>query len=563
MKRLAAIVFTDISGFTELSGRDESRALALLDQQRELVLPLLEAHEGKCLKEMGDGLLLSFASSYKAVTCAVAIQEATAKVDGLNLRIGIHQGDVLEINGDVLGDGVNIAARLEPLSPVGGIVMSERVYDDVASYPEFETVCIGVPPLKGVRKRIEVHCLVSGGLPQPKKFWRGPEVAEGVSIGGYQLEARIGSGRHGQVWLSRSVTGQHVALKLMERRESEDDEQFDREFRGICHYEPLSRDAEAVVDILHVARDDEAGYYYYIMELADDLHSRTPIDPKTYRARNMAAELEVRGRLPLEECLEVAIRISRALGYLHDREIVHRDIRPSSIIYRQGQAKLAGVSFVAASGVSFSFSGTRGYAPVEGPGYPAADVYSMGRVIYELFTGQNPRHFPNLPAKLADGEMAQGLMELLRRACHMDSTQRFANGHALADELDTLRSTIVPRTTDQPLANPGLIESEGKSGQLHLSIWYEGQKSEQTFSQTNLTIGRTNEQHQVDVDLSPDVSVSRVHARAWVQEGTVWVEDLGSRYGVVVNQEAVMGEHPLQPGDVVTFGVTQVTFVLR
>ena len=67
----------------------------------------------------------------------------------------------------------------------------------------------------------------------------------------------------------------------------------------------------------------------------------------------------------------------------------------------------------------------------------------------------------------------------------------------------------------------------------------------------------------MDVDLSPDVSVSRVHARAWVQEGTVWVEDLGSRYGVVVNQEAMMGEHPLQPGDVVTFGVTQVTFVLR
>ena len=145
----------------------------------------------------------------------------------------------------------------------------------------------------------------------------------------------------------------------------------------------------------------------------------------------------------------------------------------------------------------------------------------------------------------------------------MDSTQLFSNGHALADELDTLQSTIVPRTTDQPLANPGLIESEGKSVQLHLSIWYEGQKSEQTFSQTNLTIGRTNEQHQVDVDLSPDVSVSRVHARAWVQEGTVWVEDLGSRYGVVVNQETVMGEHPLQLGDVVTFGVTQVTFVLR
>lgn len=562
MKRLAAIVFTDISGFTELSGHDEGRALTLLDQQRELIFPLLEMHDGKCLKEMGDGLLLSFASSYKAVTCAAAIQKSTAEVDGLNLRIGIHQGDVLEIKGDILGDGVNIAARLEPLAPVGGIVMSERVYDDVASYPEFETLCIGTPPLKGVRKRIEVHCLVSGGLPQPQKFWRRPEVAEGISIGGYQLESRIGSGSHGQVWLSRSVTGQHVALKLMERQESEDDEQFDREFRGICHYEPLSRDAEAVVDILHVARDDEAEYFYYIMELADDLHSRTPIHPKTYRARNMAAELEVRGRLPLEECLDVAIRIGRALGYLHDRDIVHRDIRPSSIIYRQGQVKLAGVSFVAASGGSFSFSGTRGYAPVEGPGYPAADVYSMGRVIYELFTGQNPRHFPNLPAKLADNEIAQGLMELLRRACHMDSIQRFANGHALADELEILQSAIVLTNRDQSHADSTSIQTEGNRSQLHLSIWYEGRKSDQKFPQTNLTIGRTNEQHQVDVDLSPDVSVSRVHARAWVQDGHVWVEDLGSRYGVVVNQEAVVGAHLLQPGDVVTFGVTQIIFAV-
>ena len=107
-------------------------------------------------------------------------------------------------------------------------------------------------------------------------------MAEGVSIGGYQLEARIGSGRHGQVWLSLSVTGQHVALKLMERRESEDDKQFEREFRGICHYEPLSRDAEAVVDILHVAWDDEAGYYFWESNPKDKMQTLAHVYPNRH-----------------------------------------------------------------------------------------------------------------------------------------------------------------------------------------------------------------------------------------------------------------------------------------
>ena len=180
-------------------------------------------------------MLLSFPSSLQAVKCAIEIQKVTVTEPDLRLRIGIHQGDVIEHKGDLLGDGVNTAARLEPLSPIRGVVMSQRVYDDISSYPEYNMICMGTPPLKGVQKKLTVYCLVNDGLPPPTQFWLAPEFEAGAKVGGYEILAKIGSGNHGQVWLSRSATGQNVALKIMKRQDMEDDQQFDREFKAICH----------------------------------------------------------------------------------------------------------------------------------------------------------------------------------------------------------------------------------------------------------------------------------------------------------------------------------------
>ena len=104
LRKLTAIIFTDIAGFTALSGQDEGRAFKALERQRELVFPLVEQYEGRCLKEIGDGLLLSFPSSLEAVKCAIEIQKVTVSEPDLRLRIGIHQGDVIEHKGDLLGD---------------------------------------------------------------------------------------------------------------------------------------------------------------------------------------------------------------------------------------------------------------------------------------------------------------------------------------------------------------------------------------------------------------------------------------------------------------------------
>jgi class 3 adenylate cyclase len=164
-RRLAAIMFTDIAGFTQLSSEDEKAALHLIDSQRELLQPIVKQHEGTWLKEMGDGILISFPSSTRAVQCAVKIQESVREYPKLNLRIGIHQGDIVVKGNDVFGDDVNIAARIETLAPVGGIAVSHKVQGDISGNPEFRLKYAGRPKLKGVKQKVEIYCIISHGLP--------------------------------------------------------------------------------------------------------------------------------------------------------------------------------------------------------------------------------------------------------------------------------------------------------------------------------------------------------------------------------------------------------------
>jgi len=168
-RRLAAIVFTDICGFTELMGRDETKAMALLDQQRALLKPIISNFNGEWLKEIGDGVLISFPSAVKAVTCSLEIQRILAHNSDLTLRIGIHIGDVIKKDGDVFGDGVNIASRLEPLAEPGGICVSERVHEDIKNKPDISTAFQEEQLLKGVDKPIKVYSIFTqmGTTPTP------------------------------------------------------------------------------------------------------------------------------------------------------------------------------------------------------------------------------------------------------------------------------------------------------------------------------------------------------------------------------------------------------------
>ena len=168
IRKLATIVFTDIVGFTKLTAKDQQLASDLLDIQRAEFQPLVESYQGQWIKEVGDGLILTFDTINKAVHCCIKIQEKAKTIENLSLRIGIHLGEILEKENDIIGDDVNITARIEPFSAPGGIAISNKVNDGIIRESEFKTKYLGKPKLKGVAQKVEVYCITSHGLPETK-----------------------------------------------------------------------------------------------------------------------------------------------------------------------------------------------------------------------------------------------------------------------------------------------------------------------------------------------------------------------------------------------------------
>ncbi len=164
-RKLAAVMFTDIVGYTALMSKDESAAIKLLQKNGEIQAPLAKQHNGEFIKEMGDGTLLSFNSALDAVRCALKIQQASKDWPNLKLRIGIHIGDTLFKNGDIFGDGVNVASRIEALAKPGEVYISQQVQHIVRNQSDFEVDFIGEKQLKNVGHPIGVYSIKTKGQP--------------------------------------------------------------------------------------------------------------------------------------------------------------------------------------------------------------------------------------------------------------------------------------------------------------------------------------------------------------------------------------------------------------
>ena len=170
-RKLAAILCADVAGYSRLMGADEEGALRSLNgHRRELFDPCIASHRGRIFKTTGDGLLAEFGSAVDAVRCAIEIQTGMLtrnsdvnSVRRLEFRIGINVGDVVDQDGDIFGDGVNIAARLQEIAEPGGICVSGRVQEDAAGKVEFLFEDLGEPSLKNIARPIRAYRLRPGG----------------------------------------------------------------------------------------------------------------------------------------------------------------------------------------------------------------------------------------------------------------------------------------------------------------------------------------------------------------------------------------------------------------
>jgi adenylate cyclase len=165
-RRLAAILAADVVGYSRMIGADEAGTLSKLAVlRREIIDPLVADNGGRVFKTTGDGLLAEFPSTVQALRCAIVVQEQIRGGE-LQLRIGVHQGDVVVESDDLLGDGVNVAARLEALAEPGGICISGRVREDAAGKLSLEVEDLGEPELKNIAQRHRVFRLRLDGAPE-------------------------------------------------------------------------------------------------------------------------------------------------------------------------------------------------------------------------------------------------------------------------------------------------------------------------------------------------------------------------------------------------------------
>jgi serine/threonine protein kinase/formylglycine-generating enzyme required for sulfatase activity len=255
----------------------------------------------------------------------------------------------------------------------------------------------------------------------------------------------IGRGAYGEVWMARSVTGALRAVKVVWREDYDHADSFEREFEAIKRYEPISRRHPGLVPILQVGRSDAQGFYYYVMELADDLETGRDISPETYKPHTLGLEMRRQKQLKAQRCLEIGANVAEGLHHLHGHKLIHRDVKPSNLIFIDGQCRLADIGLVALLGQR-SFVGTEGFVAPEGPGSAASDVFSLGMVLYEASTGKDRLDFPDIPSCSDSGDDLgawQRLHRVICTACAPKAKDRYASAHEMA--LD-LRGQPLPST---------------------------------------------------------------------------------------------------------------------
>ncbi len=256
-------------------------------------------------------------------------------------------------------------------------------------------------------------------------------------------EEPFGKGAYGEVFLAQhKKSGEWFALKKVYRAKFNDSDPYEREYRGITRYVPVSSQHPNLLRVHYIGRDEREGYFFYVMDLGDSEVSGWEKNPTSYKPLDLeSARARAEGkRLPARECVRIGLALAEALEFLHQNGLIHRDIKPSNVIFVRGQPKFADVGLVAEiprQNEEGTWVGTPGYMPPppEPPGTVPADIYGLGMVLFAISTGASPIHdFPKLSTTLVaqtSGADFMLLNAIISKACHPDVAQRYSSATEL------------------------------------------------------------------------------------------------------------------------------------
>jgi serine/threonine protein kinase len=283
-----------------------------------------------------------------------------------------------------------------------------------------------------------------------------PDTREARSEAGYDYIREIANGGYGYVYLFSRV-GQHrgetgfVAGKFVYRHvfgpadDPASSAAYHRALEGLQNFRSLGAESQYLLRIFDVRQRHEEGYFCYMMELADDMESRQ-VNPDVYKPRTLKNELERCGhrqRLPAMMCIDIAIGLARGLQVLHDGGFAHRDVRPSNIIFVNDIPKLADIDLLAGHDTALTSYIPKYYAAPEGSHSSLADIFSLGKTLYEMCTGLPVAAYPCLPPDIRhwdDHQLLLKLNKIMARACARELLERYTSVEQMLNDLEFVRA---------------------------------------------------------------------------------------------------------------------------